>query len=153
MQQLNWRLLRCCTPDSSFNRRFEDSVKFCEGLWMYPATLDPSIVSNEQVYAIMNTMVGKGLNMYVGALKNDNLQYEWLDGTPWTRTTVDIHDMHEADERNLYLALTSDGEVYWRGTKNPKGVLCQVRIHHLPLCYTTTCAILSSARGRPIYKT
>ena len=94
---------------------------------MYPATLDPSIVSSEQVSAIMSTMVGKGPNMYVGALKNDLLQYEWLDGTPWTRTTADIHDMHEADQRYLYLALNSDGAVDWRGTRSPKGVLCQVR--------------------------
>jgi hypothetical protein len=95
---------------------------------MYPASLDPSIVSSEQVSAIMDTMVGMSGRMYVGALKNDNLEYEWLDGTPWTRTMADIEDLNEADEKNLYLAINpADGMVEWRGTKNPKGVLCQVR--------------------------
>jgi hypothetical protein len=41
---------------------------------------------------------------------------------------ADIEDLNAADEKNLYLAINpADGTVDWRGTKNPKGVLCQVR--------------------------
>jgi hypothetical protein len=61
---------------------------FCEKLWMFPASLDPSAVTEEEIFAVLNGLAGLG-SASLGAFRGEAPgTMVWADGTPWTRRTV-----------------------------------------------------------------
>ena len=130
---------------NSMTRTYDDSLAYCESLWMFPATLDPSRISDEEIQAIMDVMVGLGNQIFAGAKKNEVGDYEWADGTPWTRRTDDIEA--NPNEDYLYLALTETGQPpAWRDTSGAKGALCQGEISNIRGAIPT---ILNLKRSAP----
>jgi hypothetical protein len=117
---------------SAVTRPYGEGISFCESLWMFPATFDPALISTEQIIAIVDVMVGGSGTAYVGAEKDVDGVYHWSDGTPWTLSTEGIADMDDPTEQYLYLTLDADtGELEWKGTKNPKGMICQADLANI----------------------
>ena len=128
---------------NSLTRSYEDSLAYCESLWMFPATLDPSVISEEDIQSIMDVMVGLGNSAFAGAVKNEAGHYEWSDGTPWTRRPDDIDA--SPDEKWLYLKLSGGvgDPPSWRDTNGapPVPVPLPVPIPVRTCACTCTCRI------------
>eukprot|EP01043_Picozoa_sp_COSAG02_P106566 COSAG02_NODE_42566_length_383_cov_0.911972_1_plen_127_part_11 len=98
---------------------------------MYPASLDPSTVSDEEIYAIVDGLAAP-MRVSPGAMPGTEPgSLVWTDGTPWTRQTDDIEDIGVEDEPYLYLASDNDGNVDWRMSSNRRGTLCKGRLSNI----------------------
>lgn len=105
---------------SGMARSHDDSVAFCESMWMKPAIL----WSLEQAEQVMNAIVPLGAMAFIGASRDlDADMITWDDGTYfWPSDETDV--VNEKDPW-IYLISSSSGEVEWRDTSSKKGVLCE----------------------------
>jgi hypothetical protein len=109
---------------NGLTRSYSDTVAFCEELWMFPAVLDPSRISEDSLQSVMENLVGVNNEITIGAVRGEDGNFQWDDGTPWTQQTSDI-TQYDSGKPTLYLQLDGDTRtVRWKATNNPKGVLC-----------------------------
>jgi hypothetical protein len=106
---------------NGLTRNYADTVAFCEELWMFPATLDPSRISKDSIQSVMENLVGFNNEIMLGAVRDEDGNFRWDDGTAWTRHTSDIYD-NDSKDHILYLKLDGDTrETLWKASDNPKG--------------------------------
>jgi hypothetical protein len=102
---------------------------FCEKLWMFPASLDPSTVSEEELIQVLRGITQtSSVSVMPGAKRGTEPgTLVWTDGTPWTRQTDDIEDI-DTDEPYLYLELDDEDKLSWRMSDSTRAPLCKGRL-------------------------
>jgi hypothetical protein len=93
------------------SRGYEDSVKFCESLWMDIAVFH----SMEELLDGMLSLT-HGVDSFVGATRapapdgGAPNSFAWVDGTPWWQPEEDIIDWHSAQDPYIYVMNPVEGQ-------------------------------------------
>eukprot|EP01046_Picozoa_sp_COSAG06_P037923 COSAG06_NODE_4327_length_4364_cov_2.274091_3_plen_248_part_00 len=93
------------------SRGYEDSVKFCESLWMDIAVFH----SMEELLDGMLSLT-HGVDSFVGATRapapdgGAPNSFAWVDGTPWWQPEEDIIDWHSAQDPYMYVMNPVEGQ-------------------------------------------
>jgi hypothetical protein len=99
----------------------EDSVTFCETMWMRPAIF----LSLEQANKATAGLVPKGSSAFIGAERDTSVDpgpVSWDDGSHWW--PADEVPVTDEGEPWMYLQQNMRGEIQWLDTTSQKGVLC-----------------------------